>query len=61
MTVKVKYEERPVNCRFIKLGNELRMYMRSNDYWCPSIGWCPHLDISGGECRDCSLVLDEDE
>lgn len=60
MTIKVKYDEKPVICKFTKDGDDLRMYMQTNDYWFPAVGWCPHLNLGGGECRDCSLALDDD-
>ena len=59
--IKYDYEENPIICKFTNWGGGLRMYMQAKDSWYPSIGWCPHLDIGGGECRDCALVLEEDE
>ena len=59
MVIKIAYAEVPVVCRFVRYGRGWRMWM-TDDNWYPTVGWCPHINVGGGECRDCSLVLEDD-
>jgi len=61
MVINVIYEPADVICQFVRYGRGKRLWLRDDSSWYPSIGWCPHLNIGGGECRDCSLVLEESD
>lgn len=57
MTIAIKYIPENLTCGF-QFG---RMYIFDDSFWYRCVtNFCPHLDVGGGECRDCALVLDED-
>ncbi len=61
MKIKVKYEEEDLILKFMPyFGNTKRMWIQTTDFWYPSIGWCPHVNLGAGECVDCGLVLEND-
>lgn len=61
MEIQISYQEEQVVCAFAPYYPGKRMYMRTTDLWYPVVGWCPHLNLGGGECRDCSLVLEDSD
>lgn len=60
MTIEVKEVSENLKLEFVKLGPWCRLWIRDDSLWYPTVGWCPHQNIGGGECRDCSLVLEDD-
>lgn len=61
MIIPVEHVDETIICRFIPYAGGRRLWMRNDSLWYPSIAWCPHLNTGGGECTDCSLVLDGDD
>jgi hypothetical protein len=62
MKIAVEQVTDNITLEFAKYGNGQRMVVRdANPYASyPVLGWCPHTNLHGGECADCSLVLDDD-
>lgn len=61
MNITVQYIEERLNCRFVPRYGKLHLWITDNNPWYKSVGWCPHLNIGGGECHDCALVLEDEE
>lgn len=64
MTIEVKEVPENLTLEFVRYtSNSRRLWIRDDSQWYPTIGWCPHPPIyaGGGECRACSLALDEED
>lgn len=59
MKINVTYIPTDVKCQFVQYGNGMRLWIRG-DGWFPSVGWCPHINLSFNECDDCALALEDD-
>lgn len=60
IAVKDMSEDYSLILMFMPYWKGLRLWIRNQSNWYPSIGWCPHVNITNDECLDCSLVLDNE-
>ena len=62
MKIEVVDESTKTKCIFKKYGNGKRLWLIDEEsFFYPSIGWCPHINLDENECRDCSLIIGDDE
>lgn len=59
MKIAIQYQPDNHTIEFIDTGLEKRMWLYDDSQWYRTLGhYCPHLNIRGDACEDCTLALD---